>query len=175
MGICGGYQMLGATIIDEVESGLGERPGLGLLDVITRFAREKVTTQVTGVTAENLSGVLQRCGQQPVTGYEIHMGATTRGEGVQPMLRFSERVDGAVSPDGQVAGCYLHGLFDNGGFTRALLDTLRQRKGLDPWDGEVLDYAAHKIQQFDLLAQQMREHIDIARVYQIMREHKEPC
>ncbi|QFH69960.1 cobyric acid synthase [Enterobacter sp. E76] len=173
IGICGGYQMLGTTIIDEVESGLGERPGLGLLDVTTRFAREKVTTLVTGVTTENFSGVLQRCGQQPVTGYEIHMGETTRGEGVQPMLRFSDRVDGAVSPDGQAAGCYLHGLFDNGGFTRALLDTLRQRKGLEPWDGEVLDYAAHKAQQFDLLAQQMREHIDIARVYQIMREHKE--
>ncbi|MCZ7832879.1 cobyric acid synthase [Atlantibacter hermannii] len=175
MGICGGYQMLGATIIDDVESGLGERPGLGLLDVTTRFAREKVTTRVTGVTAENFSGVLQRCGQQSVIGYEIHMGETTRGAGVQPMLTFSDRVDGAISPDGQTAGCYLHGLFDNGGFTRALLDTLRQRKGLEPWDGEVLDYAAHKARQFDLLAQQMREHIDIERIYQIMREHREPC
>lgn len=174
MGICGGYQMLGKTIVDEVESGLGERPGLGLLDVTTRFAREKVTTRVSGEAASALNGVLQPCSRQPVSGYEIHMGETTPGDGVQPMLVFSDRVDGAVSEDGQAAGCYLHGLFDNGGFTRALLDALRQRKGLVPWDGEALDYAAHKNQQFDVLAQSMRQHIDIARIYQIMRDHKEP-
>lgn len=173
MGICGGYQMLGKTIIDEVESGLGEKPGLGLLDVSTRFASEKVTTRVSGTTADTLSGVWHSCRQQPVSGYEIHMGETSRGEGVQPMLTFDGRTDGAVSQSGLAAGCYLHGLFDNGGLTRALLDSLRQRKGLSPWDGEVLDYAAHKTQQFDLLAQSMREHIAVDRIYQIMREHKE--
>lgn len=90
------------------------------------------------------------------------------------MLAFCDRFDGAVSRDGLAAGCYLHGLFDNGGFTRALLDALRQRKGLAAWDGEVVDYAVHKQQQFDLLAQSMRQHIDIDRLYQIMRDHKEP-
>ncbi|WP_312584421.1 cobyric acid synthase [Atlantibacter sp.] len=173
MGICGGYQMLGRTIIDDVESGLGERPGLGLLNVTTRFAREKVTTRVSGVAASVPCGMLQPCSQQPVSGYEIHMGETTLADGVTPMLRFGERIDGAVSEDGQVAGCYLHGLFDNGAFTRALLDALRKRKGLGPWDGDVMDYAVYKNQQFDCLAQSMRDHIDIARIYQIMREHKE--
>lgn len=173
MGICGGYQMLGKTIFDEVESGLGERPGLGLLDITTHFADEKVTALVKGVTADALCGVLQTCGGQPVAGYEIHMGATTRGDGVQPLLIFNHGEDGAISTDGRVAGCYLHGLFDNGGFTRALLDALRQRKGLAPWDGEKVDYAAHKAQQFDLLAESMRNHIDIERIYQIVREHKE--
>ncbi len=174
IGICGGYQMLGTTITDEVESGLGERPGLGLLEVTTRFAREKVTTRVTGEAAPVPGGLLQPCAHQPVTGYEIHMGETTLGEGTRPMLAFCDRFDGAVSRNGLAAGCYLHGLFDNGGFTRALLDALRQRKGLAAWDGEVVDYAVHKQQQFDLLAQSMRQHIDIERLYQIMRDHKEP-
>jgi len=174
IGICGGYQMLGTTITDEVESGLGERPGLGLLEVTTRFAREKVTTRVTGEAAPVPGGLLQPCAHQPVTGYEIHMGETTLGEGARPMLAFCDRFDGAVSRDGLAAGCYLHGLFDNGGFTRALLDALRQRKGLAAWDGEVVDYGVHKQQQFDLLAQSMRQHIDIDRLYQIMRDHKEP-
>ena len=159
IGICGGYQMLGTTITDEVESGLGERPGLGLLEVTTRFAREKVTTRVTGEAVPVPGGLLQPCAHQPVTGYEIHMGETTLGEGTRPMLAFCDRFDG---------------LFDNGGFTRALLDALRQRKGLAAWDGEVVDYAVHKQQQFDLLAQSMRQHIDIDRLYQIMRDHKEP-
>lgn len=173
IGICGGYQMLGRTIIDDVESGLGQRAGLGLLDVTTRFAHEKVTVRTSGAASANLSGLLQACSRQPVTGYEIHMGATTRGEGVLPLLTLDGHEDGAMSHDGLVAGCYLHGLFDNGGLTRALLDALRQRKGLPPWEGEGLDYAVHKNQQFDLLAQSMREHIDIARIYQIMRQHKE--
>jgi cobyric acid synthase len=47
LGICGGYQMLGETIIDEVESGLGTQPGLGLLNTVTHFAHSKTTTQVT--------------------------------------------------------------------------------------------------------------------------------
>jgi len=72
-----------------------------------------------------------------------------------------------------VLGTYLHGLFDSGEFTRSLLDSLRLRKGLLAWEGEVFDYQAHKDQQFNILADAMREHIDIAKIYQIMREHQE--
>ncbi|MGK4846067.1 cobyric acid synthase, partial [Salmonella enterica] len=46
MGICGGYQMLCDTIVDEVESGLGTQAVLGLLNTINRFAQDKITTQV---------------------------------------------------------------------------------------------------------------------------------
>ena len=80
--------------------------------------------------------------------------------------------DGAISADGKVIGTYLHGLFDNDAFTRAMVDGLRQRKGLAPLDVAV-DYAAYKAQQFDILASAMREHIDIEKIYQIMREHQE--
>jgi len=73
-----------------------------------------------------------------------------------------------------VLGTYLHGVFDNGEFTRALLNALRERKGLPAWKGEHFDYQQHKQRQFDILAAAMREHIDIERIYQIMREHQEP-
>jgi adenosylcobyric acid synthase len=46
LGVCGGYQMLGETIVDEVESGLGTLPGLGLLNTVTHFAQNKTTTLV---------------------------------------------------------------------------------------------------------------------------------
>ncbi|WP_024554587.1 cobyric acid synthase [Franconibacter helveticus 513] len=174
IGICGGYQMLGGQITDAVESGLGEAMGLGLLDVTTRFAFEKTTTQVAGETLP-LPGLFSAAGNLALQGYEIHMGETTLGKNARPFARLGEeKQDGAVSPDGQVAGSYLHGLFDNGAFTRALLDSLRLRKGLAPFAGEALDYAAWKSQQFDKLASAMREHIDITRIYQIMRDHQEP-
>lgn len=180
LGICGGYQMLGQHIYDEVESGLGEMPGIGLLDVVTRFASEKTTTRVAGLVQAQLPGIFAASSGTPLQGYEIHMGETQRGENTAPFATFNEcntqpyhNLDGAVSEDGCVLGTYLHGLFDSGEFTRSLLDSLRQRKGLQAWEGEVFDYQAHKDQQFTILADAMREHIDIEKIYQIMREHQE--
>lgn len=176
LGICGGYQMLGETLIDEVESGLGRMPGLGLLNTTTRFAPHKTTTQVKARMAASLPGWLGALAGIPVCGYEIHMGQTVLGEGAQPALWLHKEhvqiADGAVSDDGQVWGTYLHGLFDSDAFTRALVDGLRARKGLAALE-TTSDYAAYKAQQFDTLAQAMRQHIDIQKIYQVMREHQE--
>ncbi len=177
IGVCGGYQMLGETIIDEVESGLGTQPGLGLLDTETRFAQDKTTTLVNACLQETLPGWLAACAGQAVRGYEIHMGETTLRHGCRPALwlqKNDQRVaDGAVSDDGLVFGTYLHGLFDSDAFTRALLNSLRGRKGLPPLDVTV-NYADYKAQQFDILADAMRTHVDIDRIYQIMQQHQEP-
>lgn len=180
LGICGGYQMLGQHIYDEVESGLGEMPGIGLLDVVTRFASEKTTTRVAGQVQAQLPGVFAASSGSALQGYEIHMGETQRGENTVPFATFTEcntqpyhNVDGAISEDGRVLGTYLHGLFDSSDFTRSLLNSLRLRKGLNAWEGEVFDYQNHKEQQFNILADAMRENIDISRIYQIMEEHQE--
>ncbi len=180
IGICGGYQMLGKHIIDGVESGMASRVGLGLLDVETQFAQQKVTTQVAAVSQPILPGILSGCTGLPLVGYEIHMGATRLGAAAEPFacmtLRHGESdntFDGAVNRAGNVAGSYIHGLFDNGLFCRALLNGLRQRKGLAIYDGPAVDYAAHKQRQFDILADTMREHIDIERLYHMMNEYQE--
>lgn len=176
MGICGGYQMLGESIIDDVESGLGRQPGLGLLATTTLFAHQKTTTQVSGRLCSALPGWLAPLSGLPVSGYEIHMGETQlAAESVAALSLEKEGQsvsDGAISPDGQVFGTYLHGLFDSDSFTRALINSLRQRKGLAPLD-IALNYAEYKSRQFDILADGMRKHIDIGRIYQIMREHQE--
>ncbi|MFX6605356.1 cobyric acid synthase CobQ, partial [Acinetobacter baumannii] len=68
--------MLGETIIDEVESGLGTQPGLGLLNTVTHFAHSKTTTQVTATLAPALPAWLAATAGLAVSGYEIHMGET---------------------------------------------------------------------------------------------------
>ncbi|OHB31973.1 MAG: cobyric acid synthase CobQ [Phenylobacterium sp. RIFCSPHIGHO2_01_FULL_69_31] len=104
MGICGGYQMLGARIADPegVEGPPGSAAGLGLLDIETVLAGDKVLRPVSG----------QLQGGGAFRGYEMHIGRT-RGEGLaRPMLALADGApDGAVSPDGRISGCYVHGLF----------------------------------------------------------------
>ncbi|QMI05603.1 cobyric acid synthase [Citrobacter sp. RHB25-C09] len=176
VGICGGYQMLGETLIDDVESGLGTLPGLGLLPTTTQFAQHKTTTLVDGTMSPVLPGWLSAASGLAVRGYEIHMGETTLQDYCQPVVQLNKNghyvADGAVTADGLAFGTYLHGLFDSDDFTRALVNGLRQRKGLSPLD-PTFHYAQYKSQQFDLLADAMRKHIDIEKIYTIMQQHQE--
>lgn len=117
VGICGGYQMLGNSVADPggLEGPPGETAGLGLLDVETQLTPAKRLGNVTGNDT--------RTGE-PITGYEMHMGRTT-GHGLQhPMVRLGGKNDGAVSADGRVMGCYLHGIFASDSFRRAFLDRI---------------------------------------------------
>src|SRR5262249_61663953 len=73
-------------------------------------------------------GWLAALRNQPVQGYEIHMGRTTSQ---QPWLEISRRngmrlamADGAVAATGNVWGGYLHGLFANESLRRAWLTSL---------------------------------------------------
>jgi adenosylcobyric acid synthase len=105
LGICGGYQMLGRRIADPhgIEGPPTTVDGLGLFDVDTVLEGDKVLVEVAGEIVGN--GV-------PFKGYEMHVGRTTGA--VDPLLRLSDgRCDGAVSDDGSVAGCYIHGLFSD--------------------------------------------------------------
>ena len=104
LGICGGYQMLGRTIADPagVEGAAETVEGLSLLPVDTVMQAGKTLREVEGTSlADNA----------PFRGYEIHVGATTGT--ARPLLRMADgRDEGAVSADGRVAGCYIHGLFN---------------------------------------------------------------
>lgn len=135
VGICGGYQMLGRLIRDpgHVESDAEVAPGLGLLPVETVFEAEKATHRVLARLLVG-PGWLAGLAGQPVRGYEIHMG---RSQGGSAWLEISERsgrpvkvCDGAVSGDGRIWGCYLHGLFENQALRRAWLASFG-------WHGEV--------------------------------------
>ena len=118
LGLCGGYQMLGRRIADPlgIEGAPGSAEGLGLLDVETTLAAVKTLSPAAGRLAP---------GGEPVNGYEIHVGETTGPGAARPFLIHGDgRPDGAVSPDGRVAGTYLHGLFESGTARAALLAPL---------------------------------------------------
>jgi adenosylcobyric acid synthase len=139
--------MLGRRIADPqgLEGRPGEVTGLGLLDVDTVLSGGKRLAAVAG--AEVASGM-------PVSGYEMHLGVTT-GDGLgRPMLRLAGRPEGAVSADGLVAGCYLHGIFATDPFRRAFVERLGG-------DAGALAYEASIETTFDALADHLEASLDI--------------
>ncbi len=176
-GICGGFQMLGKTIADpyRMESELAQSTGMGLLNIDTVLEREKRTVQITGKLLHD-QGLFAGLGGLVLTGYEIHLGVTTCHEGTVPLIELEQPfgnenngVNGGVcNVQGSVFGSYLHGLFDNVRFTAGLINNIRSRKGLDPLAGTPTDYRSFKESQYDLLAEQLRQNLDLGRIYRIM-------
>ena len=106
LGICGGFQMLGNRIVDElgIESSAGSSDALGYLDFSTELKPEKSLVQVNGELAIGQSGSL--------VGYEIHCGESQGSALANPLLHIDGKPEGAISNDGKVAGTYVHGIFD---------------------------------------------------------------
>ncbi len=171
-GICGGYQMLGQTIIDSegAESDAGsELPGLGLLPVVTEFVAAKTTHQVAGVPATQ-RGFMAAGGAAPLDGYEIHMGQSRLLAGnSSPLLKLTSRsgapveeVDGAIDPSGRIWGTYLHGLFDNTAFRRAWLASL----GWTAPDSD-LNVCATREAEYDRIAAALRSSLNMEAIREI--------
>ena len=157
LGICAGYQMLGLSVSDRegVDGRAGRAEGLGHLEIATELTADKTLRQVTGVHAAS---------QEPVSGYEMHVGDTQGPACVRPLLTIDGRDDGAVSADGRVAGCYVHGLFGSDRFRRAFLDGLRHGAGRKIGYNELVETA------LDVLADKMESCLDLDRVLKISQD-----
>jgi adenosylcobyric acid synthase len=172
VGICGGYQMLGKTIVDaqRVESSTEESAGLGLLDVVTHFVPEKATRQVRARVSVN-RGLLSMVEGQELSGYEIHMGQTQAGDALSSFQVFAtpqgaaDYRDGALNATGTILGTYIHGLFHNEGFKQGFLDSLRRYWQLPERETVI---PVERKQQYDRLAQVVRQSLDTARIYRIV-------
>ena len=148
LGLCGGFQMLGTSIVDRegIDGPPGECPGLGLLDVRTEMTANK--------TVRSVEGNCVRTGL-PVSGYEIHVGRTRGSDTARPMFDINGRADGAISANGLVQGSYLHGVFANNEFRRAWL----RRCGAEA--SATLDYAAAVERSLDELADGVERALDV--------------
>ena len=163
LGVCGGYQMMGRTVRDPggLEGRPGRTPGIGLLPVETELKAPKTTT-LTDFTWEDRGG----------SGYEIHMGATTRIGG-RPLFEVVSKngvpaggTDGCVSDNGRFMGTYVHGLFD----TAAITDKWLAAIGLDHLSvGDDCGLAARQ-REYAKLAEHFRAHVDMARISKIAFE-----
>ncbi len=162
-GICGGYQMLGKKISDPLCSeGGGEINGLGLLNAETVFNNNKTQTRTNGTINADTSLFPDLKGAR-AAGYEIHMGVTFADE--KPFLITDDgKFDGAFR--GSVFGTYIHGIFDGEDVSAAVLSELFKRKGL-PFRGRI-NRAIYKQRQFDILADEVRNHIDMKKIYEII-------
>ena len=148
--------MLGQRIEDPLglEGSAGGADGLGLLEVETVLEPAKVLA--VRAWREVRSG-------EPVRGYEIHMGRTAGPGLARPMLRDGATADGAVSADGRVMGCYLHGILAADGFRGALLGRIRARAGA------ALAYEARVEGALDELAAHLEHCLDLDRLLVLAR------
>ena len=190
-GICGGYQMLGRRITDpdRTEEG-GSADGLGYLDTETVFSKEKRRTRVCGRIGE-LPGPLAPLSSMEIEGYEIHMGRTETGAErfglIKDKRTGAESADGAAC--GNIYGTYVHGVFDAPGVARKTVEALADRKGMKLRSPEELkgvkllgkarqqeetaaeaDQRAYKETQYDLLAENLRRHLDMEKIYEILEQ-----
>ena len=160
LGICGGYQMMGTQILDpdHIEGDTPMLPGLGLLPVVTTMTAEKTTRQTTFRLANTT---------EKLKGYEIHMGETSPAEGyeIQPLAILDSGKEEGCIVDTKTMGCYLHGILDNPPFINFLLEPFK-----DKTEAKTLaeDYTSFKQRQYDLLADHVREHIDMNLLYKIL-------
>jgi adenosylcobyric acid synthase len=164
VGICGGYQMLGESIYDpyHVESQTDSTYGLGLLPIVTTFAQKKATYQVRAKSF-NFANI----SDEMLEGYEIHMGETqSQTQWLQILSRNGEPVkvlDGSLSPNGKIWGCYLHGLFANDSFRQAWLTRLG-------WTGQITSQAARLEASLEALADAVEKSLNMKKFEKIIWE-----
>ena len=161
IGICGGYQMMGSVIKDPglVEGTEKEVRGLGILETETLFEEPKITSQVRAVVKDRAFPF--DVDTQELRGYEIHMGRSIGKIGLFQVRRIpSDEMleDGAKS--GICWGTYLHGIFDNDRFRWALINHLREKRGLKPAEN-LIEYQQYINTAIDRFADTVMEYVDV--------------
>ncbi|WPB48920.1 Cobyric acid synthase [[Clostridium] scindens] len=176
-GICGGYQMLGDILSDPegIEAG-GTMKGMGLLPLETIFTKEKTRTRVDGRFLK-VEGILAGLEGISFEGYEIHMGETRSSLPAMSEIkdcagkqtasqRTRQSMDGVSM--GNVYGTYIHGIFDREDVVTAVVRALAARKGMILDDLKAVDLKDFKERQYDLLADGLRSHLDMKKIYEIL-------
>lgn len=157
LGICGGYQMLGTVISDDVESRSGQVAGLGLLPVRTVFSRDKVLARRSRTLAGGVT----------VHGYEIHHGRISRDGGEPFFADEGCRVEA-------VAGTLWHGLLENDSFRREYLAYVARVAGRSFTGSQDVSFAAIREARLDRLADLVADHLDPGRIQALLSRGAPP-
>ena len=164
LGICGGFQMLGLKVEDPegLEGETGTTEGLALFEMVTRMVPGKQLRMVNGGLTSHIASTVVT---GALKGYEMHNGVTEGAALVRPFAELEGRPDGAVSADGQVAGTYIHGVFDEPAACHAILAWA----GLKAQGEQSVDYQRHRLQQLDRLADQVDQCLDTDRLRRLLQ------
>lgn len=167
--------MLGESLHDpkavESEKAKTLIAGMGLLPVRTVFGAEKTRTRAEG-SCINIEGIFEDLSGMEVEGYEIHMGETSRA--LPPMAYLMESQSGShlAKMDGcqrgNVYGTYLHGFFDRENIAETVVKALLKAKGLETSLEKLPAYEEYKEQQYEHLAEILRQSLDLKRIYELM-------
>lgn len=178
VGICGGYQMMGVRVDDpeHIEGPIDTMPGLGILPVVSVIETQKVVCQSTFTFLRD---------SNECKGYQIHMGRTSS----VPLSEFKPifgppafPVPSGMTPvvhltDGMTDGCmwgdfcwgtYMHGILDNA----CVRDYLTMGFENYVTDHSQFDYINFKEQQYNLLAERVREAVDLLYIYTTLTDNR---
>ena len=165
-GICGGYQMLGMTLKDEIQAEDGEVQqcrGMELLPVYTSMQEEKIRTRISGILPLNIEGAYRTLAGAAFEGYEIHMGCTK-----DETLDNEDSESVLFSWNDHVFGTYVHGIFDSEEIRLAVYNMIADKKGIARYGAEMISMKSYKEQQYDILADNVRKNIDMELIHRIL-------
>lgn len=173
-GVCGGYQMLGEEIRDDigVEGNSISEEGFKLLNFKTKFSSEKVTIQTNGKINNN-NPINKYFNDLNVNGYEIHNGFNEYNKDTIPFVYGDEnRIVGSINENGTVIGTYLHGIFDSDNFNKNLIKFICDNhniQGVDLKNKE--SYKEYKSKEYDKIAKILEENIDVKKIENIIKNN----
>jgi len=155
LGICGGFQMLGHEIHDPlgIEGNPGSSNAFGFIDMNTSLHTEKKLLNKSGILTLN---------NKTISGYEIHAGISEGNALKNPLIKFDDCTDGAISADNKIIGTYLHGLFDSEGSCEAFLDWCDLKHTTD------FNYNELREKEIDRLATTLEENLDMNDIMELI-------
>lgn len=179
IGICGGYQMLGEEIRDpeRYEISSGSISALNLLNIKTSMVSEKVTNQIIASSIQNLpfedDAVFEN-----LNGFEIHQGRTIRGSNTRAVFKLQRKIkdfnsvksqlDGAINDKANIWGTYIHDIFKNDEFRKALINYLFEKKGIAAPEANNKSAVEIREDNYNYLADMFRKYIDMESFYKII-------
>ena len=171
LGICGGYQMLGTLVLDKlgVEGKISQEDGFGFLDIKTRFNETKITKQTKGEILCDLNSIKSIQGTS-VNGYEIHNGISKVGKKAIPFIKdLDGTIAGVCNKEKNVAGTYLHGIFDSEDFMNLFIKSLKENNNIISEETTIGKVNEYKDNEYDKLSKLFEKNIDIDKIMEIIK------
>lgn len=170
IGIGGGYQMLGKEFISFSEGKEEILPGLGILAIRTELDAEPVVRQIEVFTKDQPFLGAPFGSFEQIQCYEVRTGKVKiLSEDSAAFYYFENGTpvkEGVIHSTGQVLGTNMHGFLDHDGYRERLLRVLRAQKGIGMPEESKMSYQSQKEKQFHMLAQVVRQNMDIEQIKQ---------